>query len=231
MQYTVTVSLFWSNTSDLDLYGKVALSGIPVYYGNQTGGGLSLNYDAHPVCSSSGDSPPEIISGSFSVENDFYFWYNQYSDCSSSTSGSTVVTITNIGPDDIIVNGEVILPEQSYISSGVAYAGYATGAVPTFTGGTLYSVSEPVVECTWCSPEPTPIIPTPPPIVTPSTVTIPPNFITTTTISPFNALNIVPIITTSTSSTTTGTTTPSPTPLTTVATSTRCNTGCNYLKF
>lgn len=140
MEYSVTVSLFWTDTSDLDLYGKVN-DELAVYFSNLYSGGLSLNYDAFPNCNNTGELPPEIISGVFYTENDFYFWYNQYSDCQPELGNNRIVSVTinNIGTETISVNGNVIFPGDTYTASDIAYAGYSTGTVLTFDG-TLFRV-------------------------------------------------------------------------------------------
>jgi hypothetical protein len=158
MEYTVTVSLFWSDSSDLDLYGKVGDADV-TFFNLPSSGGLSLNYDAYPNCLDTGNYPPEIISGTFVTEEDFYFWYNQYSGCEPEVGSNRtiIVTINNTGTDTISVNNTTVFPGDSFISDNIGYAGYSTGTVTTFNG-TLFRIlassEQPSLSaCVCCCPD------------------------------------------------------------------------------
>ena len=130
-QYTVQVTIDWGNNADLDLYGRVD-GQWPTYYANTSYNGLTLSIDAHPLCNS-GPNPPEEITGTFTQDHIFQFWYDQYSSCETETTPATHhIQITNTGQTPICVNGETVNPGDSWQSDTLAYAGYATGSSPGF---------------------------------------------------------------------------------------------------
>ena len=139
--YSITVILNWASGGDypdLDLYTKV--DGNVCYYLDQSTGGLSLNDDAHPGCAST-PTPPEQITGSFTEDKTFYVWYSQFSDCASEkTPNLTTISVHNTGFVSIYVNENEVMPGNSHNISSYAYAGYDTGPVPGYTGGTEVEV-------------------------------------------------------------------------------------------
>ena len=148
--FTITATLYWSDGTDLDLYGKEdALSA--VYYNNLSqvgvGGTLTLNSDAHPNCASS-PYPPEIITGNYTFDTptvrQFHFWYNRYSDCPTigayTGTETTEIRVTNTGGYSICVNGEDIAPGDDYVSSTIYYLS-SSGEQSLYSGGTLIEIT------------------------------------------------------------------------------------------
>jgi len=141
MSYTYRATLEWSpsNNADLDLYTR--LDSHVIWFANESGGGLELNHDAHPLCL---DDPlsPEIIEGAFDAENTFGAWYDQYSNCAAEqVPGVRKVEVINTGETSIYVNGEELPPGQTAEISPIAYAGYNTGGSPDFTDATEIKVT------------------------------------------------------------------------------------------
>lgn len=139
LNYSIAVTLDWPNnvgpSADLDVYAQDGLGHVS-YYGSLSTGGMTLNHDAHPVCNLN-PLAPEIITGTFTDPRTFSFYYNQYSTCLLETVPDTrMAVITNNGPVPIKVNGTSIGQGQSFTIAPIAYAGYGTGAVPGFVGGT-----------------------------------------------------------------------------------------------
>jgi len=145
--FTITATLYWSDGTDLDLYGKEdALSA--VYYGNFSqvgvGGTLAYNDDAHPVCASS-PYPPEIITGNYTFDTptvrQFHFWYNRYSSCGTYAGAETTeIRVTNTGGYSICVNGEDIAPGDDYVSSTIYHLS-SSGEQNLYSGGTLIEIT------------------------------------------------------------------------------------------
>jgi len=149
--FTITATLYWSDGTDLDLYGKEdALSA--VYYDNipQVGVGGTLasgtpdQYDAHPICASS-PYPPEIITGDYTFDTptvrQFRFWYNRYSTCGTYAGAETAeIRVTNTGGYSICVNGEDIAPGDDYVSSTIYHLS-SSGNQSAYSGGTLVEIT------------------------------------------------------------------------------------------
>ena len=149
-QYTFTASLNWSTNADFDLYTSTSAG--TVYYGDFSVGGLSLNWNAHPACAADGKLPngdvsssavpPEVITGSFNEPKTFHTWYNQATNCTTEQAPDSVtITVKNTGLGDIVVNNTTITPGNSWTTSVVANAGYATGPVPSYADGTSVVVT------------------------------------------------------------------------------------------
>ena len=148
--FTISATLYWSDGTDLDLYGREdALSA--VYYNNKTqvggGGTLTLNDDAHPVCAIS-PYPPEIITGNYTFDTptvrQFRFWYNRYSNCPTvgayTGAETTEIRVTNTGGYSICVNGEDIAPGDDYVSSTIYHLS-SSGNQSAYSGGTLIEIT------------------------------------------------------------------------------------------
>ena len=144
--YSLLVVMDWGNDADLDLYVKnmLADSSVAVTYFQQqpdVGNGLVLNHDAHPSCMPDPLSP-EIVSGNFTGAGHFQVWYNQYEGCSEETAPTLkMIRITNTGSGVLIVNGDNVSAGSTWELDNFAYAGYSTGIVKTFNGGTDIVIS------------------------------------------------------------------------------------------
>lgn len=129
----------WELYPDLDLYVRdmsVGEAGEAVYWNNPNGTNLLLNQDAYPWCWSF-PAPPEIISGTFTEENSFYVWYNQCTDCSPVAEEVTKrITITNTGTCLVVVGDVTLNPGEVYALTDFSYAGYASGDMSAWLGGT-----------------------------------------------------------------------------------------------
>lgn len=142
--FSVTLTLDWGDVANADLDAYLREGALPpVYFTHPTEGPLTLNQDAHPGGSAS-PSGPEIITGSYTISGVRVFsaWYNQFSAGAAETTPATAhVTIANLGNRSICVNGTTVPPDTDLTIGPVAYAGYATGSVPAFPGGTVISVA------------------------------------------------------------------------------------------
>jgi hypothetical protein len=80
------------------------------------------------------------VSGTDTKE--FSFWYDQYSDCNEEEYPTTnSITVENTGTTNMYVNGDLVVPGDTYDVGAAAYAGYDTGSSPGFTGGTTVTIS------------------------------------------------------------------------------------------
>ena len=124
---------------DLNLY--VRDSSDVVYYGNLAGANLALNWDAYPF-GAAVPVPPEIITGTYTVANTFYVWYNQRGMEYAPVAEPSVkrVTITNIGTCPLLVNGVILTAGQVFTLNDFQYAGYGTGDMSEWLGGTPVAV-------------------------------------------------------------------------------------------
>ena len=121
----------------LDLYVRDVNADEVIYSGNLVGTDLSLNRDAYPNCVDDGVGPPEIITGTYTEENSFYVWYNETNDCAPEVEPTVKsVTITNTGTCNLIVNGTVLGPGEVCTINDFLYAGYGSGDMSAWLGGT-----------------------------------------------------------------------------------------------
>lgn len=142
--FSVTLTLDWGDVANADLDAYLREGALPpVYFTHPTEGPLTLNQDAHPGGSAS-PSGPEIITGSYTISGSLSFtaWYNQYSASAPPTTPTTAhVTVANLGAHAMCVNGVTVAAGGAVTIGPVAYAGYATGSVPGFGGGTVIDVA------------------------------------------------------------------------------------------
>ena len=138
--YNIVYTLDWGDTNNADLDAYLKHDSFVCYYGSSNVGGMTLNQDAHPVCNPT-PTGPEVITGSFMGKKTFHAWYDQYSNCAVETVPTYHdVYVTNTGASSIWVNGVEVLPGNTSAPISAAYAGYATGSSPGFTGGTQIDV-------------------------------------------------------------------------------------------
>jgi len=152
--------------SDLDIYLKVEKgcnsldTDHVIYYSNTQVDGYnmmsgqwtaSLNQDSHPGCAPMPSGAEIITATGFDENRTFYSWWNQYSKCAVEQTGvDSEIEIENCGQPSI----EVAISDAPYSSenvftvpggdsiriSSLAYGGYGTSAIPTFSSGTKIEV-------------------------------------------------------------------------------------------
>lgn len=138
--FILVATLSWGDFSDLDLYVSNVTDGGVAWYASRIAGGLSLNQDTHPGCAAA-PVGPEITTGTFTASKTFSVWYNQFSNCLPETAPAIKqVQIFNNGNLPITVNGNAVLAGGNLLINNINYAGYNTGGIPGFVGGTAVVV-------------------------------------------------------------------------------------------
>ena len=130
----------WWTYPNLDLYVRDVEADEVIYSGNMAGVSLTLDQDAYPGCFPA-PLPPEVITGTFTEANSFYIWYNQVGWCAPEQDVSVrQILVTNTGTANLLVNGVLLPPGDSATLGDYEYAGYATGDMSAWLGGTPVTV-------------------------------------------------------------------------------------------